>query len=182
MRRQWFAVLVAVPLLLFGLAACGGSGGSSGGGASDTSSSDDPQDQAVKFAQCMRDHGVDMPDPETDDKGRVRLRVGGAGAKVDKDKVDAAMEACKKYSPIGDSGRLKDLENNPEFQEAQLHWAQCMRDHGVDVPDPGSSEQRGVVIGPGQNKEKVQAAMDACDSILRDFFGDSGPGKSGGTA
>jgi hypothetical protein len=182
MRRQWFAVLVAVPLLLFGLAACGGSGGSSGGGASDTSSSDDPQDQAVKFAQCMRDHGVDMPDPETDDNGRVRLRVGGAGGKVDKDKVDAAMEACKKYSPIGDSGRLKDLENNPEFQEAQLHWAQCMRDHGVDVPDPGSSEQRGVVIGPGQNKEKVQAAMDACDSILRDFFGDSGPGKSGGTA
>jgi hypothetical protein len=58
-----------------------------------------------------------------------------------------------------------------------------MRDHGVDVPDPGSGEHgNGLVIGQGQNKEKVQAAMDACDPILRDFFGDSGPGKSGGTA
>jgi hypothetical protein len=182
MRRQWFGVLVAVPLLLLGLAACGGgSGDSSGGGASDTSSSEDPQDQAVKFAQCMRDHGVDMPDPETDDKGRVRLRVGG-GEKIDKDKVDAAMEACKKYNPIGDSGRLNDLQNDPEFQEAQLRWAQCMRDHGVDVPDPGSGEHGGLVIGEDQNKDKVQAAMDACDSILRDFFGDSGAAKSGGTA
>ncbi len=139
MRRQWFAVLVAVPLLLLGLAACGGSGNSSGSGASDTSSSEDPQDQAVKFAQCMREHGVDIPDPETDDQGRMSLRLGG-GEKVDKDKVDAAMEACKKYNPIGDSGRLNDLQNDPEFQEAQLRWAQCMRDHGVDVPDPGSGE------------------------------------------
>jgi hypothetical protein len=176
-RKQWFAVLVAVPLLLLGLAACGGSGDSSG--ASDTSSSDDPQDQAVKFAQCMRDNGVDIPDPQTDDQGRFSLRLDG-GAKVDKDKVDAAMKACKKYNPIGDGGRLRDLENDPEFQEAQLRWAQCMRDHGVDVPDPGSGEQRGVVVGPGQNKEKVQAAMDACDSILRDFIGD--PRKSGGAA
>jgi hypothetical protein len=182
MRRQWFAVLVAVPLLLLGLAACGGGSGDSSSGASDTSSSEDPQDQAVKFAQCMRDHGVDMPDPETDDKGRVRLRV-GSGEKVDKDKVDAAMEACKKYNPIGDSGRLNDLQNDPKFQEAQLRWAQCMRDHGVDVPDPGSGEHgNGLVIGQGQNKGKVQAAMDACDPILRDFFGDSGPAKSGGSA
>src|SRR5262245_42232837 len=117
MRRQWFAVLVAVPLLLLGLAACGGgSGDSSGSGASDAAASEDRQDQAVKFAQCMRDHGVDMPDPETDDKGRVRLRV-GTGEKINKDKVDAAMEACKKYSPIGNSGRLQDLENDPQFQE-----------------------------------------------------------------
>jgi hypothetical protein len=180
MRRPRFAALVTVPLLLLGLAACGGgSDGSSGGGASDTSSSEDPQDQAVKFAQCMRDHGVDMPDPETDDNGRVRLRVGGSGEKIDKDKVDAAMEACKKYNPIGDSGRLNDLQNDPEFQEAQLRWAQCMRDHGVDVPDPGSGEHgSGLVIGQGQNKEKVQAAMDACESILRDFM----PKTNGGSA
>jgi hypothetical protein len=181
MRRQWFAVLVAVPLLLLGLAACGGGSGGSSGGASDTSSSEDPQDRAVKFAQCMRDHGVDMPDPETDDKGRVRLRV-GVGEKVDKDKLDAAMKACKKYNPIGDGGRLNDLENDPEFQEAQLRWAQCMRDHGVDVPDPGSGERRGLLVGKDQNSDKLQAAMDACDPILRDFFGDSGPGKGGGAA
>jgi hypothetical protein len=177
MRRQWFAVLVAVPLLLLGLAACGGSEDSSGGGASDTSSSEDPQDQAVKFAQCMREHGVDIPDPKTDDQGRTSLRLGG-GEKVDKDKVDAAMEACKKYNPIGDSGRLNDLQNDPEFQEAQLRWAECMRDHGVDVPDPGSGEHGGLVIGNDQNKDKVQAAMDACDSILRDFL----PETSGGSA
>jgi hypothetical protein len=34
------------------------------------------------------------------------------------------------------------------------------------------------VIGNDQNKDKVQAAMDACDSILRDFL----PETTGGSA
>lgn len=180
MRRQWFAVLVAVPLLLLGLAACGDSGDTSGG-ASDTSS-EDPQEQAVKWAQCMRDHGVDVPDPQPDDKGSVRIRL-GHDKKADMDEVDAAMKACKEFSPLGDNGRLEDLKNDPEFQEAQLRWAQCMRDHGVDVPDPGSGGQGGIRIDANkQNKDKVEAATDACDPILRDFLGDSNKVTSGGAA
>jgi hypothetical protein len=55
-------------------------------------------------------------------------------------------------------------------QEAQLRFAQCMRDHGVDVPDP-SSDEGGALIGDGekQDKEKVQAALEACDPILRHY-------------
>jgi hypothetical protein len=180
MRRQRFALLVAAPLLLLGLAACG-SGDTSGGAASDASS-EDPQEQAVKWAQCMRDHGVDVPDPQPDDKGRVRIRLGG-DEKVQKDKVNAALEACKEFSPLGDSGRLEDLKNDPDFQEAQLRWAQCMRDHGVDVPDPGGGEQGGVRIDANkQNKERVEAAMEACDPILRDFLDAPDKVTSGGAA
>jgi hypothetical protein len=168
MRRQWFAALVAVPLLLLGLAACGGSGNGSAGAASDTSS-EDPQEQAVKWAQCMREHGVDVEDPQADDNGRVRLDMRGRAA--DQDKVDAAMDACKEYLPAND--KLEDLQDDPEFQEAQLRWAQCMRDHGVDVEDPSSGEGGIRIQGDKQDEDKVEAAVEACDPILRDFMPDN---------
>jgi hypothetical protein len=175
MQRRRLTVLWAVPLLLLGLAACGSSGDGSGGAAGDPASdtaSADPQEEAVKWAQCMRENGVDVPDPEVDDEGRVQLRM-RSNANIDEDKVDAAMKACEEFSPIGDSGRLADLQNDPEFQEAQLRFARCMRDHGVDVPDP-SGDHGGLFRLEGQNQEKVEAALEACQPIMRDFLGDAG--------
>jgi hypothetical protein len=164
-------VLAAVPLLLLGLAACGGSGDSSGGAASDTSSSEDPQEQAVKWAQCMREQGVDVAEPEVNEDGQVLSDLRG-NQNIDQDKLDAARKACKEYLPVSD--KMEDLQGDPGFQEAQLRFAQCMRDHGVDVPDPSSAEG-GLLIGDGkkQNKEKVQAAQEACDPILRDYSPES---------
>ena len=43
----------------------------------------DPQQRAIDFAKCMREHGVDMPDPEVDDQGRVEVRIGAAATAGD---------------------------------------------------------------------------------------------------
>jgi hypothetical protein len=37
------------------------------------------QDRLVEVAQCMRDRGYDMPDPEVDENGRVTMQIGGPG-------------------------------------------------------------------------------------------------------
>jgi hypothetical protein len=68
------------------------------------------RDKALKFAQCMRDKGVDMPDPVVDDKGRISISIGvQKGSKLDGKKVQAAQKECQeKYSmgpkAAGESG------------------------------------------------------------------------------
>lgn len=132
----------------------------------------DPEEQGRKFAQCMRDHGVDMPDPDSDGGGGVKIRV---DAKGDPSKVDKAMQACRSLSPFGQKGR----EMTPEQQEKARAFAQCMRDNGVDMPDPDfSGGGIGLRIGGPNSKikpddPKLKKAMEAC----RDKMGPIGVPK-----
>src|SRR6185437_6611829 len=85
--------LVLLPLLVLGLAACAkpatpSVASANGGGATPSASpSIGPTNRAEamhKFAQCMRDHGIDMEDPEP---GQGITFKGGPG---DKEKMEGA--------------------------------------------------------------------------------------------
>src|SRR5690348_8193826 len=139
MRTRTVAAAIALGttvLALAGAAACGrspaGNGIASAGGTRSATphptASVDPVEQGREFAQCMRDHGVDMPDPQTADSGGVRITVTGGP----NSNTDAAMEACKDKLPNG--GTPPSM--SPEQQEQLRQFAQCMREHGVDMPDP----------------------------------------------
>ena len=188
MRTRTVATAVALGttvLALAGAAACGraasGSNIASAGGKSSASAhptaSVDPQEQARQFAQCMRDHGVDVPDPDTaggPNGGPVRITASGGPPAG----MDAAMEACKDKLPNG--GTPPSLD--PQQQEQLRAFAQCMRDHGVDMPDPDPNSG-GLRItqsgGPNGNSgmspdnPTFQAAQQACQDKL--------PGANGGT-
>jgi hypothetical protein len=167
--RRFSWVLVVLVFLAAPVAACGKSGGSDDGvasvdGASDDggssdddsgsgSGSDNPrsneefQDAALEYAQCMREHGVDMPDPEFEGEGGVLMRM-PEGA--DRDEVEAAQEECQ---PIMDEavpeGEPMDPEEQAEMQDQLLEVAQCMRERGHDVPDPEVDENGRVTFGAG---------------------------------
>lgn len=49
-------------------------------------------DQALKFAACLRQHGVDVPDPVQESDGGIRMDMG-----LDKNSpvLQAAERACK---------------------------------------------------------------------------------------
>ncbi|MEQ7125085.1 hypothetical protein ABN034_11235 [Actinopolymorpha sp. B11F2] len=145
---------VIVLLLLLVVAGCAGTGGGSGddtarvasaddgasdAGAADTGgasgedgagmSKEEREEKALKFAQCMRENGVPMDDP--DSSGRVQIRVNGDD--VDRETVEQAQQACQKYAPFGKEGPRQD----PKMAENMRKFAQCMRDNGVpDFPDP----------------------------------------------
>src|SRR3712207_1698085 len=83
-----------IPLLVAGLAfsACGADDSTG------TASSEDKAfDGAVKFAQCMRDHGLDFPDPQRDGNGMVR--IGGPDVDINPNdpKVRDAHKDCEKH-------------------------------------------------------------------------------------
>jgi hypothetical protein len=69
-----------------------------GAGPSDAPTSDDPQEAMLAFAQCMRDHGIDMDDPQFGEGGRgVIMRIGGRGGPdVDPEGEEfrTAQESC----------------------------------------------------------------------------------------
>jgi hypothetical protein len=176
--RPWPLAVLGLGLVL-ALAACGGSpdgdrvASLSGGGATRTTNgaaktaAKDPQQAALDFAKCMREHGIDMPDPQVDEQGRVRVRVGGpgGGARPDPKKLDEAQKACGHLMGGGDGpGQI-----DPEERDAMVAFARCMREHDIDMPDPTGD---GLVIrrdgdgGPDPSSEQFQEAEKACDHHL----------------
>jgi hypothetical protein len=179
MRSNPRPTVVALGLgLAMVLAACGGSPGGdrvaslSGTGATTTTgagdaAAKDPQQRALDFARCMRAHGVDMPDPEVDDQGRIKLRIGagGAGKRPDPGKLEAAQKACGSLMGGGDGDRQID----PAERDAMVAFARCMREHGIDMPDPtgdGLVVRRDGAGGPDPESAEFQAAEKACEHHL----------------
>lgn len=109
--RQWLAIApVVCALTLFGTA-CGGDDGGAleqvaslgdDSGTTDETGDDNDSPDAeplseeerqqahLDFAKCMREHGIDMPDPQFDG-GRVTQSM---EAPKDQAAFEAAMEAC----------------------------------------------------------------------------------------
>ena len=115
-------------------------------------------EMAIKFTQCLREQGLDVPDPEP---GKGPMLKFDRNSGVTQEKVQQAMDACKQYNPQGESG------TNPQQEENGRKYAVCMREKGVEkFPDPKPG-QRGIMIGPGvADDPDFQKAQEACQSIL----------------
>jgi uncharacterized protein (DUF305 family) len=178
-RKVVLAIWVGALVLALGLtaAACGGGSGDSNGvasltdtGGTTTNSSSgsgeaspkDRREAELKFAQCMRDHGVDMPDPVN---GRFDLKVKPG----DQKNAEEAQKACGKILQ-NVAPRLSE-EQQAKMRQAALDYAKCMREHGIDMADPQFQEGGGMTMRmPEHTREddpKFKDAQKACEPILR---------------
>ncbi|MFD9103175.1 hypothetical protein ACIRSJ_31845 [Streptomyces virginiae] len=132
-----------------GNSASGGGNGSAAGGAGADA------DRAVKMRQCLREHGVDVPDPEPGQDPRGMTLGGGA----DPQKMQEAMKACGMQGP--GSGK----EPSQEEKDKELKWIQCMRDNGVALKDPeyNGGARSAVEIPKGQEKA-FEEAQKKCEA------------------
>ena len=171
-RKRWpLAALATVALISAG---CGSNPASEGGTASTgtASSTATPssagkkkltaRDKAVKFAECIRAHGVrDFPDPDAKNDFQYGVSVTPAVWKQ-------ATTACKDLQPPG----TLSSKRTPEQQSAGLRFAKCIRDHGVkDFPDPVNGEPLvDTTKIPSTNRANgmtiLKAAMQKCHGIL----------------
>jgi len=149
----------------------------------------DAEEAILAFAQCMRDNGVsEFPDPELDGSGNLRLFGGGGpGALgVDQETIAAAQEEC---FPI-----IEEIVQNfvgPDFSELEdnfLEFAACMREQGVEMPDPdfsqgfgpGAGGRAGILGDIDPTDPEFQAAAQECQGIFEGRFGPgSGLGRQG---
>jgi hypothetical protein len=114
-------------------------------------------EQGIRYVQCMRQHGVSMPDPGPD--GELRAGTGNKDT-TDGDVLRKAQEACRQYQPVasGPDGAAK-LELGREY-------SRCMRAHGVEnFPDPDASGR--IVLPPEQTDPDYEQAKATCDAQAR---------------
>jgi hypothetical protein len=125
--------LVALAMVALIGAGCSNEPAETGNGGNKTAT------KAMKFAECMRDHGVrEFPDPDSSGELTIDAVLNGSSLDPDAPAWKEAMSACKDLQPPGFTG---DKDVTPEEQEARLEFAQCIRDNGVeDFPDPAEGE------------------------------------------
>ncbi|WP_336209474.1 hypothetical protein [Nonomuraea sp. LPB2021202275-12-8] len=139
MRGRILGMTAVLALALTGCAS--GAGGSadvpSADGGKQTSGSSaapslSPDERNVKWAQCMRENGIDVPDPKA---GQGIRMTAGPGSE---ETMTKAREACKEWQPTGGNGT-----GNAQNGERMRKVAQCMRDNGVEeFPDPDGNTMR----------------------------------------
>ena len=132
-------------LILIAVAAASACGGSAPAATSATTTTTvDGEKAMLDFARCMRENGVDMPDPDTEGGGRFGMRAGAAVPKPEK--FEEAHKACQKYMPKGGPMASLDPDDREKLQDAMLAFARCMRGRGIDMPDPQFTAEGGGMI------------------------------------
>jgi hypothetical protein len=129
------AAAAAVILVSAVIAACGSGSPSSSGFAGSSGSNPSQagaQQEGLSFARCMRSHGVlQFPDPTAN--GGINLDD-IPGISPSSPAFKAAQTACQHLLPV------KRPPSGPPSAHAYgrlLHWAKCMRAHGISgLPDP----------------------------------------------
>jgi hypothetical protein len=153
-------VLFGVLLLVVSACASGPQVEANPPGSDAAAESDDAS--LLEFAQCMRDEGIDMPDPGPQGLASLRQQVDERSPAF-----LAALEVCGEllqdyYQEVHGA----DHDDEERREEMMMERVQCMRDQGVDVPDPG----------PGQHGFQLDTDDPAVRAALEECFGDIGHG------
>ncbi|MDX2342755.1 MAG: hypothetical protein QNL12_02960 [Acidimicrobiia bacterium] len=123
----------------------------------------------LEFAACMRDGGIDFPDPVVDSDGNVGFDLLALRdlAEVDQAEIEAAFEPCAPFLAGVNFGFDRVFET--EFQDELVAFSACMRDNGFDLPDPDFS----ALTGDGQlypefdlDDPDFEVALEACEESL----------------
>jgi predicted small lipoprotein YifL len=144
MKTTLFKTLLAVAALVL-VTGCGTRGTRGTPGVAAT----DEHDQVVKYARCLREHGVNAPDPPAGDND---IRIQGASPAQE----EAARQACKQSAPNAAGGAP-----SAEESDKLLKIARCMRAHGVSVADPQPGQGLNLPKDE-QNAQKNKQVLAAC--------------------
>lgn len=174
-RLALTALLGVVALVVAG---CGGSGPTAGGtGTSAQLSSGDRG--MIRYAACMRAHGANVPDPVH--------RPGHTGLSLNfpapSPAVTRADRACGHYiaALVAAKEQGARARQSDSFRLHLLHYAQCMRQHGIPMLDPDQFGSLNLGHDPGispvgRYTPVFRHADQACRSLLPAGVRDNGSG------
>jgi len=120
-----------------------------------------------KWAECMRQHGVQMADPTIGDQGAINITASG----VSDSTFQTANTACDSLHQAAEQANGGGPSTAKPDPAKMLNFAKCMRAHGLaDFPDP--SPGGGLQLSGGPNSDlrpdnpTFQKAQAACQSII----------------
>jgi hypothetical protein len=169
--RRSLAALAMLALISVISAGCSNAPADTGTGSGGGNTNAATREQAMKFAQCMRDNGVsEFPDPDASGALTIDGIANGSSLDTNTAAFKQALSACKDLEPPGFTGGTR----SPEQQKAALKFAQCMRDNGVkDFPDPTEDgpliDTTRIPSAAGRGARNIpgfDAAVDKCRDLL----------------
>jgi hypothetical protein len=151
--------LLRIGLLLVALlfaTACGSDG------ADDAPSQDsETQQLLLKYAQCMRDNGVSMPDPVEGEAGSLY-----EGVDQNSTAFQSADAVCGPIlQGVVDERESQNDEDQAQQQEELLALAKCLRDNGIDVPDPVPGTEKPFGDSLDRTDPAVAQALEKCAQV-----------------
>ena len=121
------------------------------------------EEGVLEFAQCMREEGINFPDPTFDIDGNPQfdnLEI------ENEEEFESAFENCE---DILRNALPEQFDLDPEVEaalvDASLEFSQCMRDQGIDFPDPKPGEFGFFAFRDADidfSSEAVQDAFEIC--------------------
>jgi hypothetical protein len=126
------------------------------------------QQGAVRFAGCIRSHGVPrFPDPSSPRAFKLSMSPDSAVARSPR--FQSATTACEHLLPGGGPPRQSAAQSHAQIAAA-LAFARCMRSHSLpNFPDPTSSgeltHEMLATAGIYPRQPAVLQAADACVSV-----------------
>jgi hypothetical protein len=157
------------------IAGCGSSSSSSStaGGPPTQAQIQQTQQAVVRFADCMRSHGVsNFPDPSIDPRA---FKEALDPATAHSPAFGPAVSACHRLLPRG--GQHNNQSPAPTHAQitAELAFARCLRSHGFpSFPDPSSTGEltHEMLANAGINIHQPAAlqAADACVGVTHGFL------------
>lgn len=177
-RRVLVATAAALALAAT-VAACGGSSSNNSSAAVATSNRFQAR---VDLAKCARAHGINIPDPSPG--GGPGEGIGRALRQYSQAQIQTAFQACRQYVSQAFPQFSLTPAQRAQFQRQLVKFAECMRSHGINVPDPQFGTAGGFGIRQAfrsidRNSPAFQTALEACQS-LRPRFGRGAGGPAGG--
>jgi hypothetical protein len=134
------------------------------------------EEKLVKFARCLRDHGVNVSIPTESGRGGLR-------GQRDQPAGDGSGPKRLQALPAFGAGEEPDPAGKVAREEAVLKFAKCMREHGITVHVSAAGgggtiqlqcEGSGAERGPNPESPAFQAAQKACQGLFP-FKGGAGP-------
>jgi hypothetical protein len=150
-----------------GVASLSGANGSGAGHTTTTASQATVLQLYDKWAQCMRQHGVEMADPTIADQGAISIKASG----VSDSTFRAANTACNSLRHAAQQANGGGPSTEKPDPAKMLNFAKCMRAHGLaDFPDPSPGGGLQISAGAGSDlgpdNPTFQKAQQACQSII----------------
>lgn len=189
--RRAFVACALTGALAVGLSACGSSSPTTtaaAAGAAGGSTSAARYQARLQYAKCMRAHGVNVPDPSASGgpaagAGGLGAGAGGFRALRNNPNFQAANTACAAYRAKAFSFGNISPAQRAQFQQELVKFAECMRSHNINIPDPTTGGGAGGGFGifrqipsSERNSPSFKTALTACASVLPRF----GRGAGGG--
>lgn len=163
-RRGRVAAGLGTLLLVAALAACGDDAGEEEPAELEPASQQDAQ---LAFHQCLRDNGLEVSDPDTSGGGPFVAGPGGLGEAIDFDNPAemAVVEQCSEEH-LGNIGGRGEFGDNLADPDDLIAYVDCMRGHGIDMPDPGADGTLYLPEGIDPQSSEFQGAAQDCGEHL----------------